>query len=155
MTRMEDKILQLLGQPDYIPLNVPELLRQLNLLPNQQQELQDVLRVLEQSGQIARLKGNRYIKPREADLVPGKIRINRQGKGFLQPDDPGLKEITVPENATSTALHNDRVLVRREVKPKGLRRPERLEPDTGAVIRILERKRSQVVGSLHQGRQFF
>ena len=118
---MEDQILQLLGREDYIPLNVPELLRQLNLPPNQQQELQRVLRELEQSGQIARIKGNRYIIPREADLIPGRIRINRQGKGFLQPDDPGLKEIAVPENATATALHEDRVLVRRDVKPKGLR----------------------------------
>ena len=34
---------------------------------------------------------------------------------------PGFKEIVVPENATGTALHEDRVLVRRDVRPKGLR----------------------------------
>ena len=123
---MEEQILKLLGQRDYAPANVPELLRHLRLSPNRQQELQRVLRSLEQSGRIARTKGNRYIQSREADLVPGRIRINRQGKGFLQPDDPGLKEIMVPEGATSTALHEDRVLVRRDVKAKGLR-PERLE----------------------------
>jgi ribonuclease R len=108
---------------------------------------------LELSGRIARTKANRYIQSREADLIPGRIRINRQGKGFLQPDDLGLKEIMIPENATSTALHEDRVLVRRDVKPKGLR-PERLEQETGAVIRILERKRTQLVGTLQQGREF-
>jgi ribonuclease R len=150
---MEEQILKLLGRPDYVPGNVPELLRQLRWGPQRQQELQRVLRALEQSGRIARLKGNRYILPREADLVPGRIRINRQGKGFLQPDDPGLKEIMVPQEATSTALHEDRVLVRRDVKPKGLR-PERLEQETGTVIRVLERKRTQIVGTLQQGRQF-
>lgn len=150
---MEEQVLRLLGQKDYVPANVPELLRQLKLSPNRQQELQRLLRELERSGRIARTKGNRYIQSREADLIPGRIRINRQGKGFLQPDDPGLKEIMIPEDATSTALHEDRVLVRRDVRAKGLR-PERLEQETGAVIRILERKRTQIVGTLQRGRQF-
>ena len=150
---MEEQILRLLGRRDYVPANVPELLRHLRLPPHRQQELQRILRRLEQSGRITRAKGNRYIQSREADLVPGRIRINRQGKGFLQPDDPELKEIMIPEDATSTALHEDRVLVRRDVKAKGLR-PERLEQETGAVIRILERKRTQIVGTLQRGREF-
>ncbi len=150
---MEEQILKILGRPDYVPANVPELLRLLRWAPSRQQELQRVLGALEQSGRIARIKGNRYVQPLEADLVPGRIRINRQGKGFLQPDDPGLKEIMVPQEATSTALHEDRVLVRRDVKAKGLR-PGRIEQETGTVIRILERKRSQIVGTLQQGKQF-
>jgi ribonuclease R len=150
---MEEQVLKLLGRSEYVPANVPELLRHLRLSPGRQQELQGVLRRLEQSGRIARTKGNRYIQSQAADLVPGRIRINRQGKGFLQPDAPGLKEIMIPEEATSTALHEDRVLVRRDVKKKGLR-PDRLEPETGAVIRILERKRTQIVGTLQRGREF-
>src|SRR5258707_798861 len=150
---MEEQILKFLGGKDYVPANVPELLRLMRLPPNRQQELQRVLHGLEQSGRIARMKGNRYFQSREADLVAGRIRINRQGKGFLQPDDPGLKEIMIPEEATATALHEDRVLVRRDVKAKGLR-PDRIEQETGKVIRILERKRTQIVGTLQQGRRF-
>jgi ribonuclease R len=150
---MKDQIIRLLERKDYVPLNVPELLRQLRLPPPRQQELQRALRELEQTGQVARIKGNRYIRPREADLIPGRIRMNRQGKGFLQPDDTGLKEIAIPESATGTALHEDRVLVRRDVQPKGLR-PDATEPDTGKVVRILERRRTQFVGTLQRGRQF-
>lgn len=150
---MKDQIIRLLERKDYVPLNVPELLRQLRLPPPRQQELQRALRELEQTGQVARIKGNRYIQPREADLIPGRIRMNRQGKGFLQPDDTGFKEIAIPESATSTALHEDRVLVRRDVQPKGLR-PDPTEPDTGKVVRILERRRTQFVGTLQRGRQF-
>ncbi|HEY9508773.1 MAG TPA: ribonuclease R, partial [Verrucomicrobiae bacterium] len=149
---MEQQILKLLGQHGYVPANVPELLRLLRWQPNRQQELQRVLRELEQSGRITRTKGNRYILSQEADLVPGRIQINRQGKGFLRPEDPRLKEITIPENATSTALHGDRVLVRRNVKGKGSRDP--LQPETGVVIRILEHKRTQLVGTLQRSRQF-
>jgi ribonuclease R len=150
---MKDQIVRLLNQKDYVPANVPELLQLLRLPPHRQQELQGALRELEQSGWIARIKGNRYIQPREADLIPGRIWMNRQGKGFLQPDDAGLKEIAIPEGAAGTALHEDRVLVRRDVRPKGLRSGA-IEADTGTVVRILERRRTQMVGTLQRGRKF-
>ncbi|MGP8199808.1 MAG: ribonuclease R [Limisphaerales bacterium] len=145
-------ILRLLGRKDYAPANVPELLRRLGCHPGQQQALQKALRALEQNGQIIRNKGNRYIQAREADLVPGVIRMNRQGKGFLEPDTPGLKEIVVPVDATSTALHGDRVLVRRDVSRR--RGPAERDEITGSVVRILQRKRAQIVGTLQRSKQF-
>jgi ribonuclease R len=154
MIFMETQILTLLGQPDYAPANVPEMLQQLGWPPQRQQELQRLIRSLEQTGKITRTKGNRYILSREADLIPGTIQINRQGKGFLRPDDSTVKEIMIPESDTSTALHGDRVLVRRKVRPRGLRPDRGTEQETGSVIRILERKRSQIVGTLQRGRQF-
>lgn len=153
MPELNDKILKLLGGEDYAPSNVPQLLQSLGLRPGQQQELQRVLRDLEQGGHIIRTKGNRYIKSREADLIPGVIQINRQGKGFVQPDEPGQMEITIPESATGTALNGDRVLVRRDVKPTVSRKPQG-DDNTGVVIRILERKRSQLVGTLQRSTQF-
>jgi ribonuclease R len=146
----EDKILKLLARQTYKPSNVPELIAQLDLQPGQQQELQQSLRRLETSGQIIRTKGNRYIQSREADLVPGTIQINRQGKGFLRLDEPGQSEIVIPESGTSTAFNGDRVLVRRDVPRRGQSGGE----ITGTVVRVLERKRSQIVGTLQQSKQF-
>jgi ribonuclease R len=148
---MNDQIIRLLAHKDYVPANVPELLELLHLTPNQQQELQAVLQKLEQSGAIARIKGNRYVLPQEADLIPGRIRMNRAGKGFLQPDDTALKEIAIAESATGTALHEDRVLVRRNAHRKHFHEEDQ---ETGTVVRILERKRTQIVGTLQQGKQF-
>ena len=150
---MKEPLLRLLAQKEYVPANVPELLVRLGLPANRQQDLQQGLRELEQAGQIARIKGNRYILPNEADLIPGRIRINRGGKGFLQPDDPNLKEIAIPENATSTALHEDRVLVRRDVPRRGLQTSAPTE-QTGTVIRVLERRRTQLVGTLQRSNRF-
>ena len=150
---MKDQVIHLLGQKDYVPLNVPELLRRFRLSPHRQQELQTVLKKLEQAGEVARIKGNRYVQPREVDLIPGRIRMNRAGNGFLQPDDAGLKEIAVPVNATGMALHEDRVLVRRDVRRKNFR-PGDEAAETGTVVRILERRRTQFVGTLQKGRQF-
>jgi ribonuclease R len=146
---MNDQIIRLLARKDYVPANVPELLDQLRLTPGHQQELQATLKKLEQSGEIARIKGNRYILPEQADLIPGRIRMNRAGKGFLQPDDSSLKEIAISESATGTALHEDRVLVRRDVRRKNFRDGDQ---ETGTVVRLLERKRTQIVGTLAQGR---
>ena len=148
---MREQIIRLLEQKNYVPANVPELLRSLQLSPNRQQELQAVLKKLEQAGEVARIKGNRYILPREADLIPGRIRMNRAGKGFLQPDDSALKEIAIAESATGTALHEDRVLVRRDVRQKNFRDGD---TETGTVVRILERQRTQIVGTLQQSKNF-
>ena len=64
---MDNQILKLLGRDDYAPANIPELLHQLGWSPHRQQELQRELRRLELAGRIARIKGNRYILPQEAD----------------------------------------------------------------------------------------
>src|SRR5580700_2406735 len=142
---MENQILKYLGGTDYIPANVPELLHQLGWTRNRQQELQRVLQGLVTTGRVARIKGNCYILPQEADLIPGRIRMNRAGKGFLQPDDASVKEIAIPENATFTALHEDHVLVRRD-------RPE--SQNTGTVIRVLKRHRTKIVGTLQKSSRF-
>lgn len=151
---MEQTILRLLGTPDYTPSNVPQLISLLELQPGQQQELQRHLKEMEHRGLIVRTKGNRYIVSREADLIPGVIQITRGGRGFVQPDEPGIGEIGIPENATDTALHGDRVLVRRDVRPRGFLKKDAPQENTGAVVRILERGRTHFVGTLQKGRQF-
>jgi len=150
---MEMKLLSLLGSEDYIPSNVPELLSQLGMKPNQQQVLQSLLKSLEKQGKIIRTKGNRYIVAREADLIPGVIQITRGGRGFVQPDEAGIGEISIPESATDTAMHGDRVLVRLDVRSQGLRKPGP-QDQSGSVVRVLERKRSRFVGTLQRSKQF-
>jgi ribonuclease R len=144
---MELKILKLLGSEDYVPSNVPELLCQLGMKPNQQQVLQSLLKSLEKQGKIVRTKGNRYIVAKEADLVPGVIQITRGGRGFVQPDEAGITEISISDNNTGTAMHGDRVLVRLDVKPGQ-------QDNSGSVVRVLERKRTQFVGTLQRSKQF-
>jgi ribonuclease R len=150
---MKDQIIRLLGQANYVPANVPELLRLLRLPPNEQQRLQAALSELEHAGEVARIKGNRYVAPQEADLIPGRIRMNRSGRGFLQPDDPKLPEIAIAESDTGTAWNEDRVLVRRNPRRKNFR-GEAEAQETGSVVRILERQRTQMVGTLQRSRQF-
>ncbi|HEX7570113.1 MAG TPA: VacB/RNase II family 3'-5' exoribonuclease, partial [Verrucomicrobiae bacterium] len=148
---MRDQIIRLLEQKTYVPLSAENLLRHLRVPPEQEPEFSRTLRKLERDGDIARIKANRYVRTSDADLIPGRIRMNRAGRGFLQPDDSSLKEISIAESATGTALHEDRVLVRRDVRRKNFRDGEQ---ENGTVVRILERRRTQIVGTLSQSKQF-
>jgi ribonuclease R len=153
MRDLAPALLELTGARDYLPADCMELMKRLRLPAEREADLKATLDELERLGRLARIKGHRYVQPRDADLIPGRIRINRQGKGFLQPDEAGIREIVIPESATGTALHEDRVLVRRDVPPKGLR-PEAATPVTGTVVRILERRRTRIVGTLQSSRKF-
>jgi len=148
---MRDQIIRLLEQKTYVPLSAENLQRHLRVPPEREPELQRTLRKLERDGEIACIKGARYALASDADLIPGRIRMNRSGRGFLQPDDPSLKEISIAESATGTALHEDRVLVRRDVRRKNFREGDQ---ENGTVVRILERRRTQIVGTLSQSKQF-
>jgi ribonuclease R len=150
---MKNQILKLLGRKDYVPANVPELLRALRQAPNKQQRLQSALKELQRTGQVARIKGNRWVLPLEADLVPGRIQLTRSGRGFLVPDAVGLGEMQIRAGNTGTAFPDDRVLVRRNVRPRG-KRSESGHAETGTVVRVLERRRTCFVGTLKRTKRF-
>ena len=121
---MEEQILKILRDSNDSPLNAAEFAQRLNLPPSRQAELTLALKRLERAGHVARIKkDNRYALPLEADLIPGRLRMNRQGGGLLQPSDPNLGAISVAPTATGTAMHGDRVLVRRDV-PAWVRGPK-------------------------------
>jgi ribonuclease R len=151
----DDLILRRFASPDYRPTTSEVLITMLSINERERAGFLQALAELETQGRILRTKNNRYIAAEEADLIPGIIQLTRQGRGFVQPDTPGLKEIGIPDHATSTAMHGDRVLVRRDVPPTGLRKPSTTEPPaTGSVVRILERKRNRLVGTLARGKRF-
>ena len=154
MAPLETRIIGLLRRPDYAPLDPPEMARRLGLRGPAQKDLWETLTRMERAGTVARLKrGNRFGLPLEADLVPGRIRMNRQGVGTLQPADPRIPAIRIPSDATATAMHGDRVLVRRDAPAPRWKTPAPAAI-TGRVVRILERARTSVVGTLQQGRRF-
>lgn len=148
---MEEKILNYLGRSEYRPSTSEQLFQLLRLKPAQKSRFQQTLQQLLRSGAVIRTKGLRWILSKEADLVAGTLLVNRQGKGFLQPEDGVSGEILIPESATSTALHGDRVLVRKDVSESPFQK-RNVGEATGVVVRILERKRTQLVGTFAQSR---
>ena len=138
---MNDPIVRLLTRPGILPSDVPTLLRKLAWPPSRRAELEAALDVEEQEGRLVRIKGDRYVRPEDAGLVTGRLRVNRGGRGWLAADDPNAGEVAVAEADTGTAFNDDRVLVRKD--PSG---------PTGVVVRVLERRRTRFVGTLHRGK---
>src|ERR1044072_7532427 len=153
--KIREQILALLSRKDYRPLNKVEIARKLGVSGRARVALRKTLRELERAGEIARIRKDRYILPAEADLVTGKLSIHQAGYGFLNPETAGQPDIFVAAENTGTAMHGDRVVVRvsRDVPPR--RAKDRKGRAEGRVIRILERARDKIVGTLQQTRNFF
>src|SRR5437762_6060493 len=157
---IREKLLTLLWMPDYRPSDRDEIARVLRLQGRDRVEVRKTLRELEHAGEIVRIRKNRYVLPSEADLVTGKLSIHQAGYGFLVPEKPGEQDIFIAAENTGTAMNGDRVVARisRDVPPRrakvraGQAAQHRSE---GRVIRILERARDTIVGTLQQTRNFY
>jgi ribonuclease R len=156
---IREKLLALLRAPDYRPLDRNEIARAIDAKGSDRVNVRRTLGELEHAGEIARIRKNRYVLPSEADLVTGKLSIHQAGYGFLVPEKSGGPDIFVAAENTGTAMNGDRVVVRvsRDVPPRrGKGRSARAGQRTeGRVIRILERARDTIVGTLQHSKNFY
>jgi len=150
--KIREQILALLVSPSYRPLDKRELAKALGRKSGVRMGLNQALRELERSGEIARIRKNRYVLPAEADLVTGTLSIHQAGYGFLITEKPGEADIFVAAENTGTAMHGDRVVARITRDPAYARTKGRRE---GRVIRILERAHDTIVGTLQHSRNFY
>jgi ribonuclease R len=157
---IREKVLALLRAPDYRPRDRNEIARELGLKGRESVSVRKTLRELENGGEIVRIRKNRYVLPSEADLVTGKLSIHQAGYGFLVPEKAGEPDVFIATENTGTAMTGDRVVARisRDVPPRrakvraGQAFKSRSE---GRVIRILERARDTIVGTLQHSRNFY
>ncbi len=147
------EILKLLRQPKYRPLDKKEIADALGYSAPQRNEVRLALRDLEQAGEIARIRKNRYVLPDETDLVTGTLSVHEAGYGFLANEKPGEPDLFIAAENTGTAMHGDRV-VARIIRPIELSRARRPRAEA-RVIRILSRAHETVVGTVQQTRHFF
>src|SRR6202011_5267475 len=117
---LRQRLLALLRDREYRPLDKVELAPKLGLKANQRVALRKELHELERSGEIARIRMNRYVLPSEADLVAGTLSIHQAGYGFLVTEKSGEPDIFIAAENTGTAMHGDRVVARiiRDAAPR-------------------------------------
>src|SRR5213593_4512011 len=150
--KIREQVLALLSRKDYRPLNKIDIARKLGLTASERVALRKSLRELEQAGEIARIRKNRYVLPAEADLVTGKLSIHQAGYGFLTSEMSGQPDIFIAAENTGTAMHGDRVVARMSPDEPSGRIKGRRE---GRVIRILERAHDTIVGTLQRSQNFY
>ena len=153
---LKQQILKLMRAPKYRPLDKVEMAKVLGRKSGVRMGLNQTLKELEQAGEIARIRKNRYVLPSEADLVTGVLHVHQAGFAFLTRENkPGEQDLFIAAQNTGTAMHGDRVVARitrdeNYARAKGgTARPE------GRIIRILQRAHDTIVGTLQQSRNFF
>ncbi len=126
------------------PLLVRELMRLLKLKPEDRHPFKLTLAELTRKGEILKTRGNRYGLPGKEDLVTGKFQAHPSGYGFVLAEKKGEPDIFVPISARLDAMDGDTVAVRVSA-PAGKRKLTGKRE--GAIIRIVERAQTRIVGS--------
>ncbi|HXI74853.1 MAG TPA: hypothetical protein VNG94_04660, partial [Pyrinomonadaceae bacterium] len=150
--KIREQLLALLSRKDYRPLSKTEIAQKFGVIGRARVALRKTLRDLERAGEIARIRKDRYVLPREADLVTGKLSVHPVGYGFLTSEKSGEPDVFIAAENVGTAMHGDRVVARISLEPPAGRIKGRRE---GRVIRILERAHDTVVGTLQRSRNFY
>ncbi len=145
LRELEARVLEALSASSRGPLKPKELARALSIATNEYRRFKRALTGMERAGKIYRVKGNRYGLPEKMDLRVGPVSLTHNGDAFVRPEGGGGDVFVSSANLTS-ALDGDRVVVRIESRPNG-RSP------VGRVIKVLERARHTVVGTLHRSRR--
>ncbi len=146
---LREDVLKQLAQNKAKPLNQSELAVGLGMRGKERKRLQKVLHDLMMGGEVVQIRSDRFALGAEADLVSGKLSVSRSGRGFVA---SAAKEadLVVESQDLGTALPGDIVLVRLNREPSG--RPGVRQ--TGKVIRIMERARHDIVGTLRSTSRF-
>ncbi len=111
------------------------------------------------AGEIARVRKDRYVVPRDVDLFTGIIQFHPSGAAHVLSEKRGEPDLYVSAENTWTAMHGDRVVARlvkeRPLPADSWRRPTPTPRREGRVIRILTRANETLVGTLHKSKKFF
>jgi len=150
---LREEILRLIRAPQYRPLDKNEIADLLGYSASHRRPVRLALRKLEQEGEIARIRRNRFVLPDAADLVTGTLSVHEAGYAFLTNEKPGHADLFIAAENTGTAMHGDRVVARIS-RPAELSRGRRPRAE-GRVIRILARGQIEIVGTLQHTRNFF
>ena len=149
---LRPRILKLLASRT---LDQVELSKALEVPPHQRGKLRDLLKKMEVDGEVARIRKDRYVIPKDADLFTGTIQFHATGAAHVLNETAGQPDLYISAENTFTAMHGDRVVARVMDARAGDRRggsPDRRE---GRVIRILERVNDTIVGTLQKSKNFF
>ena len=139
------RILTYLAERADRPLKARELAKGLRISEEDYRSFRDLLRDMEQKGEVFRQRKGRYGLPARFEALNGRLQITRSGDGFVIPDEPGEEDVYVPAGNLATGQAGDRVVVRIDKRRPG-RNPE------GRIVRILTRSATQTVGIFHRRR---
>jgi ribonuclease R len=145
--KLTERIVDYLSKRARRPLNLKEIAQGLGVADNEVDALKEALEQLAAQGRVYRAKNQRYAIPSQINLVVGRVDMTRRGAGFIVPENKDRSDVFVPPHKLGGATHGDLVVARIEGR-RGRENPE------GRVLEVLERARTEVVGSFQRSRRF-
>ncbi|UCG60752.1 MAG: ribonuclease R [Candidatus Zixiibacteriota bacterium] len=139
------KIIDFIREKSAHPMKIKELAKALAIPNAEYRYFRQAVKDLIDAGELVRLKRGRIGLAVEMDIRVGKISITRSGVGYLIVEGEE-EDIYIPEVRLHTALDGDTVMVRLTGRI--------VDRSTGAVIKIVERAKRNIVGVFHKGRNF-
>jgi ribonuclease R len=141
-------------------LDKVEISKSLDLPVQQRARLRELLREMEVGGEVARIRKDRYVLPKDADLVTGNIQFHASGSAHVLGEKAGEPDLYISAENTFTAMHGDRVVARIGTESGQAAEwkadfPGKQPRREGRVIRILERANETIVGTLQKSRNFY
>src|SRR5260221_6527385 len=152
----EQKILHYVAKQPKHMAGFKQLIHRLGLRGKARRTLQPLLRDMTRSRKLIAIGKERWGLPTSAsnqDLVVGRLRMHRDGYGFVIPEPGSLParaqgklqgDIFIPPPEVGDAMHGDQVLV----EMGRLRHDGKAE---GRIVRVMEREQETVVGIFHYG----
>lgn len=150
MSPHDDKILGLLSRPDYAPLTLKKMAKQLDIDDENYPAFRSAVKDLAKAGKLDILKDKTLRKPGEKGTVVGTFRRLAKGFGFVRPAGKldRSTDIFIPVDAGLDAATGDSVAVQVTKKAR-----EAGFNDQGRVIRVLTRATGLFVGTYHEERR--
>jgi ribonuclease R len=152
----EQQILHYVSKQPKHMAGFKQLIHDMGLKGKDRRTLQQLLRDLTRRRKLIAIGKERWGLPTSAsnqDLVVGRLRMHRDGYGFVIPEPGSLPpraqgklqgDIFIPPPEVGNAMHGDQVLV----EMGRLRHDGKAE---GRIVRVMERKQETVVGIFHYG----
>lgn len=145
--RLEKDILLIIEKESHIPMNYKQIAAHLGMSDvRAQNRVRQCMEKMEEHGIIEEEERGRYKLPIKINYIEGRVDMSGSGNAYIISDS--LKEdVYVVSGNLKNALHGDRVKVFVYARKKG-------QKYKGEVVEILERARSEFVGTLEVNEKF-
>lgn len=152
----ETEILHYISKQPRHMAGYKQILHDLGIRGKERRPVEQLLREMTRSKKLVAIGKERWGLPTSTssqDLVVGKLRMHRDGYGFVTPEPDSLPprargkllgDIFIPPPEVGNAMHGDQVLVELgRIRPDG--------KGEGRILRVTEREQETVVGIFHYG----
>ncbi|MEI6634110.1 MAG: ribonuclease R [Chlamydiota bacterium] len=144
-----EEILAFIASPRYRPMHRAQLYGALDVAGDDAREVRRMLKDLERTGRLVRVKGNRYAVPADVDLVTGRLQVHQRGFGFVVPASGKDADVYIHGENMAGAMHGDTVAAKLLEGVRGRARGDSGRRE-GRIVEVLERANTTIVGTLEK-----